>query len=402
MNLKKFIIALGAFTAVLSTVAFAQSNIKVYVDNTEIKFDNAPSLIEGRVMVPVRAVFEKAGSTVSLNEETRVTTLTKDDYEVTIKEGDPFLIKNGKPICLDVPASIIEDRLAIPVRAISEAMDFGVTWNGSRSSVLISTNGKAYRGTAQWKSGFHTLREGGFLAAYNLDDVPFFDLDGDGEKDKLAFIPTKILDDGTKEVPALWINGVCFNDVLDKDYDPYAIAVADIVSDDKYKEIVVLYNSDLGRCAGFYRYNGADVFQIKANNDDHGMIYFNINIFFDGVENIISDIDGYCFLDSMICTGLYSLENSEICRYMLDLSNIVGKEFIRTHSDDLPYCYREVSEYIKGDYVDSADGDEIISSNHIASFKVIDFYVNDQDPSKFEIYVELPDKSTIVIWPYRV
>ena len=138
MNLKKFIIAVGAFTAVLSTVAFAQSNIKVYVDNTEIKFDNAPSLIEGRVMVPVRAVFEKAGATVSWNEETRVTTLTKDDYEVTIKEGDPFLIKNGKPICLDVPASIIEDRLAIPVRAISESFGCLVEWEQEVQLISIS------------------------------------------------------------------------------------------------------------------------------------------------------------------------------------------------------------------------------------------------------------------------
>ena len=87
---------------------------------------------------------------------------------------------------------------------------------------------------------------------------------------------------------------------------------------------------------------------------------------------------------------------------MLELSNIVGKEFIRSYGDDLPYCYREVTEYVKGDSVDSADGDEIISSNHIASFKVIDYYVNDQDPSKFELYLELPDKSTIVLWPYKV
>lgn len=401
MKLKKFAIVLG-IASLMMTSAHAETEVKVFVDNEEIKFETAtPTLLDGRVMVPVRAVFEKAGAKVDWDGETRVTTLTMGDYEVTIKVDDPFLVKNGEPVALDVPASIIEESLAIPVRAIAEAMDFGVTWNGVRSSVLISTNGKQYRANSQWKAGFHTLADGGFMSQNNLDDIKFFDLDGDKENDALAFIPTKTLEDGTKEVPALWINGECFNDVFDKDMDPYAIAVEDIVSTDKYVEMVVLYNSDDGKCAGFYRYNGADVFQIKANNTDTGMIYFNKNLFVDGIENIISDVDGLCFLDNMICTGIYSLESSEICRYMLKLSNITDKTFIRTHTDDLPYSYRETEEYNKGEYVDSVKGDKVIYSNDISGFKVIDFYVDDQDPAKFEFYVEMPDKTTAVLWPYK-
>ena len=400
MKLKKFAIMLGIASLMMSTVS-AENDIKVFVDNEEIKFETAvPTLIDGRVMVPVRAVFEKAGADVKWDGETRITTLTLGDYEVTIKVDDPFLVKNGEPVALDVPASIIEESLAIPVRAIAEAMDFGVTWNGVRSSVLISTNGKEYRANSQWKAGFHTLADGGFLSQNNLDDIKFFDLDGDKENDALAFIPTRTLEDGTKEVPALWINGQCFNEVLEEDMDPYAVAVEDIVSTDKYVEIVVLYNSEDGKCAGFYRYNGADVFQIKANNTDTGMIYFNKNLFVDGIENIISDVDGLCFLDNMICTGIYSLESTEICRYMLKLSNITDRTFIRTHTDDLPYSYRETSEYEKGEYVGSAKGDKVIYSNDISGFKVIDYYVDDQDPAKFEFYIELPDKTTAVLWPY--
>lgn len=402
MNFKKLALAISVVAmSAMTMVVSANSNVKVYVDNTEIMFDSAPTIVEGRVMVPVRAVFEKAGATVEWNGETRITTLKLDDYEVTIKEGDPFLVKNGEAVALDVPATIIEERLAIPVRAIAEAMDFGVTWNGVRSSVLIATNGKEYRANSQWKTGFHTLKQGGFMSEHNLDDIRFFDLDGDGENDALAFIPVKTLADGTKEIPALWINGMCFNSVMSENMEPYAVVVADIVATDKYKEIVVLYNSKNGKCAGFYRYNGADVFQIKANNSENGMIYFTNNLFIDGVENIISDVDGLCFLNNMICTGIYSLESSEICRYMLNVSaNITDKEFIRSYDDDLPYRYKEISEYNKGEYVGTTDGD-VIYSNDIASFKVIDFYVDEQDPAKFEFYVELPEKKTVVIWPYK-
>ena len=402
MNFKKI------FTAVASTVvmftaltAYANANIKVYVDNVEVKMDASPTLVDGRVMVPVRAVFESAGAKVQWNDETRVTTLTLDDYEVTIKVGDPFLIKNGTARALDVPASIIEDSLAIPVRAIAEAMDFGVTWNGIRNSVLISTNGKTYRANAQWKSGFHPLSDAGFVASYNLDDVKFFDFDSDTNLDALAFIPYKKLDEKNIQVPALWINGVCYNQLLKEDYEPYSVAVVDVVKDDKYKEIVVLYNSKEGKCAGFYRYNGADLFQIKANNSEDGMIFFNKNIFVDGIENVVSDLDGLCFLDSMICTGVYSLEEAELCRYMLKLTNIVEKNFIRTFTDDLPYYYKKVQEYDKAEYVDGSEKGEILCSNDLGNFKVLDYYVDGQDPTKFEFYIQLPNKDTMVIWPFK-
>ena len=86
---------------------------------------------------------------------------------------------------------------------------------------------------------------------------------------------------------------------------------------------------------------------------------------------------------------------------MLKLSNITDKTFIRTHTDDLPYSYRETSEYNKGEYVDSVRDGKVIYSNDISGFKVIDFYVDDQDPAKFEFYVEMPDKTTAVLWPYK-
>ena len=143
MKLKNVIMAAGIIGVMTAATASADSEIKVFVDNKEVTFDQSPSLVNGRTMVPVRAVFEKAGANVEWNAETRTASLSKDGYEVSISIDQPFLVKNGKPVALDVPASIINDRLAIPVRAISEAMDFGVTWNGTRNSVLISTSGKA-------------------------------------------------------------------------------------------------------------------------------------------------------------------------------------------------------------------------------------------------------------------
>lgn len=402
MKLKNVIMAAGIIGVMTAATASADSEIKVFVDNKEVTFDQSPSLVNGRTMVPVRAVFEKAGANVEWNAETRTASLSKDGYEVSISIDQPFLVKNGKPVALDVPASIINDRLAIPVRAISEAMDFGVTWNGTRNSVLISTSGKAYRANSQWKTGFMTVQDAGFYVSADLNDIPYFDLDGNGETDALAFVPSKVLEDGSMNTPALWIGGACFNSVLDSTKKPYAIAVEDVISGDSYKEIFVFYNSEDGKCAGVYRYNGVDVFQMKANNSDDGMIYFNDNLFVDGEENIISDVDGMCFLDNMICTGVYSLEGSDICRYLWRPDISVGRTYTREYKDNHPYSYKEVTLYKKGEYVGSAKDNDIIFSNDIPGFKLLDYYVDDKDPSNFEFFVELPGGTTAVLWPYTV
>ncbi len=402
--MKLRILTISALTAGIiaasAVSAIAETSIKVFVDNSEVTFDQAPTLLDGRTMVPVRAVFEKAGATVDWNADTQTATLTKGNYTVTTKIGDPYLMKNGKPVAIDVPATIINERLSIPVRAIAEAMDFGVTWNSVRNSVLISTTGKEYRANAQWRTGFMTLEDGGFVVTSDLSDIPCFDLDGNGENDLLAFIPLKKSADGTTNTPALWINGASFNSVLSTDLEPYGVAVADIVGSDRYTEILVLYNSEDGRCAGVYRYNGSDVFQIKANNSADGMIYFQNKLFIDGAENIISDTDGLCFLDTMLCSGVYSLEDSDLIRYLWKTDSAVGRTFTRLYNDNQPLSYEEVTLYNKGSYVNNVTDNDIIYSDTLTSFEVLDCYVDEKDPSKFEYFIELPNGKTAVIWPY--
>ena len=74
----------------------------------------------------------------------------------------------------------------IPVRAISEAMDFAVTWDGHHSLILIATNGKQYRPFAFLKSGFKTLED---IAEFysNGSALQDIDLDGDGVRETVSF-----------------------------------------------------------------------------------------------------------------------------------------------------------------------------------------------------------------------
>ncbi len=398
MKIKRMIAAIGLI-GLITAVPASAANIKVFVDNSEVSFtDQTPEIVDGRTLVPVRAVFEKAGASVEWDAETSTATLKKDDYTVSIKLGEAYLTKNSVPTAIDVPACMLNDRLSIPVRAIAEAMDFGVSWNTTKNSVLINTSGKTYRPNSQWKTGFLPLEESGFVVNGTLNDISYFDLNRDGENDTIGFVPSNAYSYG-----GLWINSEDEATVLNKNLKPYGIGIVDFVKNDSYKEIVIFYSSDEGKCVGIYRYNGTDLFQIKANNRTDGLIYFHNQLFMDGCENLISDKDGLCFLNDMICSGVYSLEDGAFSRYSWIPDNVLGKKYTRTFNDNLPFSYIEVENYDKkGKYVDNYVENDIIFSDDLATFTIIDYYVSGSNPSEFEYYIQLPDGTKAVIWPYNV
>ena len=67
-------------------------------------------------------------------------TAEKDGTKIQITIGDNKLYKNGSPIELDVPAQIVNGRTLVPVRAVSEAFGCDVSWDGDTKTVYIIPN----------------------------------------------------------------------------------------------------------------------------------------------------------------------------------------------------------------------------------------------------------------------
>src|SRR5215472_4083685 len=51
--------------------ASAQASIQVYVDGQAVNFDVPPTVIQGRVLVPLRGIFERLGATVDYDVRTQ-------------------------------------------------------------------------------------------------------------------------------------------------------------------------------------------------------------------------------------------------------------------------------------------------------------------------------------------
>jgi len=93
--------------------------------------------INGRVMIPLRAVSEALGLSVDWNVQTRTATLEGAGQNVIVQVGSYDMNVNGDTVPLDVPAQIINSRTMLPVRAISEATGFEVRWDNLNRIVHI-------------------------------------------------------------------------------------------------------------------------------------------------------------------------------------------------------------------------------------------------------------------------
>lgn len=121
-----------ALTLAFTTVTFAQRDVKVFVGGTDIEPVVAPIIIKGRVMLPVRAVFEAIKAKVSYDAAERKVTAIKKDITVEFVIDSKVMTINGEEKEIDVPATIVNGRTLVPLRACAEAFNLDVAWNGDR------------------------------------------------------------------------------------------------------------------------------------------------------------------------------------------------------------------------------------------------------------------------------
>jgi hypothetical protein len=81
----------------------ANSRVVVDIDGQQVTFpDASPIIVEGRTLVPVRAVFEALDFVVSWNPDTRTATMTRGTDTIIITVGSATFTTNGVTRALDV------------------------------------------------------------------------------------------------------------------------------------------------------------------------------------------------------------------------------------------------------------------------------------------------------------
>lgn len=111
--------------------------IQVKLDGADIVSDSPPVIIDGRTLIPARALFEAMGGTVGWNGSVREVTAEVGGVSIILKIDSRRAYINGTEKTLDVPARIIKDRTMIPVRFVTEAAGCQVSWDEKNRIVSI-------------------------------------------------------------------------------------------------------------------------------------------------------------------------------------------------------------------------------------------------------------------------
>lgn len=122
---------------IITVSAFA-SNITVKLNGETMQFNQNPIIMNDRVMVPMRGIFESLGYSVNWNEENQSVVANKDNITINLRVGSAIANVNGEKYTLDSPPVIVNGNTMVPVRFISDQSGATVEWNDSTKTVYIS------------------------------------------------------------------------------------------------------------------------------------------------------------------------------------------------------------------------------------------------------------------------
>lgn len=129
-----------AILALVPLSVSAESDVKVLLDGVEIQFDQQPVIMNNRTMVPVRAIYEALGATVEWDNDTRTASGTKCGVRVSFTIDEAYVKINFLSKEIDAPAKIVNGRTLVPVRALAEGFGVKVDWDGDTKTVILESH----------------------------------------------------------------------------------------------------------------------------------------------------------------------------------------------------------------------------------------------------------------------
>ncbi|HYF93186.1 MAG TPA: copper amine oxidase N-terminal domain-containing protein [Symbiobacteriaceae bacterium] len=117
--------------------------ISVMMGGKEVAMDQPPILGNGRTLVPLRAIGEALGASVSWDEATKTATLALGAREVKVTVGTNrvSIRETGWPenvIYCDVAPVVAGGRTLVPVRVVSESLGLKVGWDEATHTVTLN------------------------------------------------------------------------------------------------------------------------------------------------------------------------------------------------------------------------------------------------------------------------
>jgi len=123
-------------------------DIQLVIDNEYLySYDYTPIMKNNRVLVPLRPISEYMDADIKWDGANKKVTLKHNDKVIELTNGSKYGYVNGAKKTLDESAEIVNGRVVVPIRFVTENLGASVTWNKAyqRVKVIIyKTTGAKY------------------------------------------------------------------------------------------------------------------------------------------------------------------------------------------------------------------------------------------------------------------
>jgi hypothetical protein len=143
-HLKKWILAVCLLTMCFipfSAISAAKSKtIYIFLDGKKMEFKlQEPLNVNGRVLVPLRAIFEALGAKIEWDDTTKTVTAKKGDVIITYTIGSLVGNRNNEIIQIPVAGRLVNGTILIPLRFVGEALGSAISWDEHSKTIVISS-----------------------------------------------------------------------------------------------------------------------------------------------------------------------------------------------------------------------------------------------------------------------
>ncbi len=201
-GMQRLIALFCALTIILNITPFSgaleaeEDVIRIFVDGDEIETGKRPIIENGRTLVPIRAVAERAGISVGWDEKTREVELYCDFVTATITiDSDEMkvyssIIDEEKAVKLDAIPRIIDGSTYITLRAALEAVGAKVFWDGDMRIIYVVSTEKS-----------RELRYAGISAEKYVEKIKLGMGGGEESEDNSVDTPEKQPEENPSDTP---------------------------------------------------------------------------------------------------------------------------------------------------------------------------------------------------------
>lgn len=121
------------------TAEAASSSVKVTLDGKSLSLDAAPTIVNGRTLVPYSGIVSALGGKASWDAKNKTVSAVQGSTTVKLTVGSRTAYINGSSKSLEAAPVLISGKTYVPLRLVSEAFGKWVSYSSASSTVAISS-----------------------------------------------------------------------------------------------------------------------------------------------------------------------------------------------------------------------------------------------------------------------